>query len=724
FAIQVVVKKFETTAQHVGISESSSHRATKLLKLKSYKCKLIDGLNKESNPGRRSGRSNSAKRVSNNMKNSTIKHFSPFHKRLNSVQNELLVTERNVDLPRALSLVRNDGNVSRISSSSTIERENGLKTVTILGLFEMTNINKERVEGRSELAAAQLAVKHINQQNILPGYQLQLIVNDTKCDPGIGIDTFFHALYMMKNTRVVMLLGTACSDVTESLAKVVPYWNVREVSFGSTSPALSDRQEFPLFYRTVTPDSSHNPARLAFIKQYGWDTVAAISENEDISPIAVNNLVTELELANITCKATLTFSESDFKDQLRILRDLDTRIIIGSFSHAIAPKIFCEVYHLGMYGSDYAWILQGGPSDIWWENVTECPQHQLSAAIESLVLVSSHNSINFCEHCLLELETTNARFLEELEHLSLPVTQFAPQTYDAVWAIALALRGAEHKWNKTAPHISVHEFNYNRNDMAQEFLAQLSDVNFQGISGPVSFSGADRIGISAFYQIQGGEVRKVALFYPWLDSLNLSCPDCRPLVWQGGQVPIAKRVFKLRIVTIEPAAFLSIACLAIIGIILAFAFLIFNLHFRKLKYMKLSSPHLNNMAVVGCILVYTAVILLGLDHATLPNNAHFAVVCTARVYLLSAGFSLAFGSMFTKTYRVHHIFTRSHSGVVKNKLLQDTQLISLICVLLLIDGLIVTLWVVIDPIQRQLQNLTLEISTSDRSVVYQPQAVS
>ncbi|GLV46426.1 metabotropic GABA-B receptor subtype 3 [Carabus blaptoides fortunei] len=92
-----------------------------------------------------------------------------------------------------------------------------------------------------------------------------------------------------------------------------------------------------------------------------------------------------------------------------------------------------------------------------------------------------------------------------------------------------------------------------------------------------------------------------------------------------------------------------------------------------------------------------------------------------RVYLLSAGFSLAFGSMFTKTYRVHRIFIRSRSGVVKNKLLQDTQLISLIFILLLIDVLIVTLWVMIDPMQRHLRNLNLEISATDRSVVYQPQ---
>lgn len=35
---------------------------------------------------------------------------------------------------------------------------------------------------------------------------------------------------------------------------------------------------------------------------------------------AVNDLVTELEQANITCQATITFAESDFKDQLRMLR--------------------------------------------------------------------------------------------------------------------------------------------------------------------------------------------------------------------------------------------------------------------------------------------------------------------------------------------------------------------------------------------------------------------
>lgn len=93
-----------------------------------------------------------------------------------------------------------------------------------------------------------------------------------------------------------------------------------KVSFGSTSPALSDRSEFPLFYRTVAPDSSHNPARIAFIRRFGWYTVSTFSQNEEIHSLAVNDLVTELENANISCAATITFAETDFKNQLKMLR--------------------------------------------------------------------------------------------------------------------------------------------------------------------------------------------------------------------------------------------------------------------------------------------------------------------------------------------------------------------------------------------------------------------
>jgi len=65
--------------------------------------------------------------------------------------------------------------------------------------------------------------------------ELRLIVKIVstlfQCDPGVGVDAFFHALYTRPSTKLLMLLGSACSEVTESLAKVTPYWNIVQVSY-------------------------------------------------------------------------------------------------------------------------------------------------------------------------------------------------------------------------------------------------------------------------------------------------------------------------------------------------------------------------------------------------------------------------------------------------------------------------------------------------------------
>lgn len=71
-----------------------------------------------------------------------------------------------------------------------------------------------------------------------------------------------------------------------------------------------------------------------------------------------------------------------------------------------------------------------------------------------------------------------------------PMSQYAPQTYDAVWAMALALKGAEERWRDTRGplpssggwNVKLDRFDYTRHDMAAEFLRQFSQLNFMGIS--------------------------------------------------------------------------------------------------------------------------------------------------------------------------------------------------------------------------------------------------
>ena len=77
------------------------------------------------------------------------------------------------------------------------------------------------------------------------------------------------------------------------------------------------------------------------------------------------------------------------------------------------------------------------------------------------------------------------------------------------------------------------------------------------------------------------------------------------------------------------------------------------------------------------------------------------------MWILCLGFTLAFGSMFSKTWRVHSIFTnirmdkkaikvRSPFTVTRHSS-QDSKLYAMVGVLLLLDIIVLTLWAIISP---------------------------
>lgn len=59
---------------------------------------------------------------------------------------------------------------------------------------------------------------------------------------------------------------------------------------------------------------------------------------------AVNDLVTELEQANITCAATITFAENDYKEQLQTLKVKNTLELVQFFPTALFIYFFFFIY--------------------------------------------------------------------------------------------------------------------------------------------------------------------------------------------------------------------------------------------------------------------------------------------------------------------------------------------------------------------------------------------
>lgn len=93
----------------------------------------------------------------------------------------------------------------------------------------------------------------------------------------------------------------------------------------------------------------------------------------------------------------------------------------------------------------------------------------------------------------------------------------------------------------------------------------------------------------------------------------------------------------------------------------------------------------------------------------------FPYICTARAWTLMAGFSLAFGAMFSKTWRVHSIFT---DVKLNKKVIKDYQLFMVVGVLLFIDLALMTTWQVADPFYRDTKQMERYVSKFKTKILF------
>nr|KAG5687714.1 hypothetical protein BaRGS_024193 [Batillaria attramentaria] len=163
------------------------------------------------------------------------------------------------------------------------------------------------------------------------------------------------------------------------------------------------------------------------------------------------------------------------------------------------------------------------------------------------------------------------------------------------------------------------------NHFSMNYLSYTSDNTSVLGMGPVEFDEkGGRLGISVLRQMQGDRI-------PRDGALRSRRADFLPL---EASVPIS--------------------VLAGTGLLVALTFLAANFRFRNLRYIKLSSPTMNNVVSLGCGLGYISVILYSLDGRLLSHH-EFGIMCNLRLVVLCVAYSLAFGALFFKTWRVHRI---------------------------------------------------------------------
>ncbi|XP_032219288.2 gamma-aminobutyric acid type B receptor subunit 2 isoform X1 [Nematostella vectensis] len=546
-------------------------------------------------------------------------------------------------------------------------------------------------------AAMELAVEMINNRSdILGGHKMVLHYADTFYgDGGRAVKALFN--FIMQPPNKVMLIGPARTDALMPVAEAAVNWNLLQISYASLSPMFGNNRKYRNTYRIVPSSESNSKAKVSFIKNFGWERVAIIHEySAEMFSLTASILVKELVQNNISVIAVEGFQQKEDTDvsfQINKLKNMDSRIIIGEFSKNGAQKVFCEAYKHGIYGPRYVWIVFGHLDPLLileiqpHVNHVSCSREELKEALQG-VFATAQLDLRQDDNTTIS-GMTATQFMKTMQEEKKKSETYTSFAFDSVWSAAVTLDEA----SKTS-NIHPDKFNYNGTAHASGFRRILEGINFEGVTGPVRFSGEsrERVGTVMIMQLQNESWVTIGQHFTYSDSLDLF----HKIEWQGGRPP-KDRTLEIEELLLNPLPLIVVTwLLAGIGALLSIFFLYFNVVHRGNRSIKMSSPQLNNFIILGCLLCYASVVLFGLDGRFLTLE-RYGFSCNARTTVLSIGFSLSFGAMFSKTWRVHKIFTAAKT--LKKMAIRDIHLFGIVAALVIIDIWYLSIWFGFDSLK-------------------------
>ncbi|XP_029037145.2 gamma-aminobutyric acid type B receptor subunit 1 isoform X1 [Osmia bicornis bicornis] len=579
--------------------------------------------------------------------------------------------------------------------------------------------------GQACMPAVNLALDDVNREkNLLPGFILKLHSNDSECEPGLGASVMYNLLY--NNPHKLMLLA-GCSTVCTTVAEAAKMWHLVVLCYGASSPALSDRNRFPTLFRTHPSATVHNPTRIKLLQKFGWSRVAILQQAEEVFISTVEDLEARCKEAGIEIVTRQSFL-SDPSDAVRNLRRQDARIIVGLFYVVAARRVLCELYHQNLYGKSYVWFFIGWYEDNWFEvNLDKegitCTKDQMRLAAEGhltteALMWNQNNDTTISGMTSEDFRQRLNKMLKEdgydIDNNRYPEGyQEAPLAYDAVWSVALAFNKTMEKLTKQGK--SLKNFTYENKEIADEIYSAINSTQFLGVSGYVAFSSqGDRIALTQIEQVIDGKYVKLGYYDTQSDNLTWRNMER----WIGGKVPQDRTIVRTVLRTVSLPLFICMGTISSVGMVIAVGLIIFNIWNRHRRVITSSHPVCNTIMLLGVIACFVSVFLLGID-GRFVSPWEYPAVCQARSWMLTTGFTLAFGAMFSKVWRVHRLTTKTKADQAKlfmakqkvssiQKKIQPWKLYTMVSGLLVLDIVLLVSWQVLDPLQRKMETFPLE----------------
>lgn len=611
--------------------------------------------------------------------------------------------------------------------------------IVLTAFFSFKDCNSTRVPEATAtyhlIPAALLALDELNNSSsVLSNFHVSLDIRDTQCDGPLGIYQLIDSYVNSPNTSLnLAILGPGCSAVSQAVAGVAGRWlNIPQVSYGYNSPTLaSNRDKYPSLFQTMRfIDLTMSMSTFRLLSHLNWthnigmiyetsemyarviETFVRSSSNstsgfefrngDTVIPISRFAQVTQGPRSKLTGQAMVrAFMNGIVQDKIRV--------IVGFVSEKIGVLILCMARNVTVPSDGFLFVFVGPLSDEWWKDDTFCQLN--SEDVESVLIVSGESIVTNSSTVLTSGRTIRDFKLDYSTRLSTwcsfvydSLDPLAAATYDAVWSIAKALDNVTNQLDFSENY----QYNFT---IYEALLRSLYATDFSGASGQVQFNQkGERVGIDYVLQIQNGSLEIVGKFKPGNEFI-----EGEKFQWFGSLTDVPSDLPSLVNESVPLHILIISAIFTSAGMVYACSMWCFNWKYAKHKILLASSQKLNYIIIVGTFLAYGTIIILTILESPvgqIMSAELFKTICTIRIWILPLSFTLSYGTMFARAWRIYRIF---NDPWLSKRPLRDHHLMMIVMGLGLVDLLYLIPWTIIDPYRRFLSVGETNFSKFSRS---------
>ena len=588
-----------------------------------------------------------------------------------------------------------------LASTAAFNEDKRNISLVVMAPFPDGELTKGWVRGPSLYPAAVIAAREVNNNSgILPGFNLQLIKVDSGCSVASKVTiSFLRDIYENKDHQVVGIIGPGC---TEAALRVSSLTKRSEVSLihvtpTATSPELEDPDKNTT-YATISSALAYVASFIELMTYNKWNSIATLQDEG-----RTYFKQTHSKFKATVDKSKVVFTGSLFKGDQESVIPLDSllssraRIVMVFAGGNAASELLCYAFHRDMIFPNYQWIFHDRTVSQLVKNITkfkvdgiyvECTLDQMRAATKGIILNQFKLEQRNADIVLPLFQKTyndyNESYFEELNGTD-PI-DYANSYHDAVWAMALALH------NASTNGVDLTSYTFNRNNDTKVIAQYLSRVRFDGISGPISFQNVTRSveTVINIKQLFNGSEEIIGTFDRSGDTiLNMS-----------NEGRFIEDLYEEQHVKIHIGMSMLLMLFTIILVVVIFLLQVANSCWHNYHSIKATSPNITHLVFSGCYLFSIALLILSIQEtfvfAANINRIAYAVLCNMFTWCFLVGFSLIFGTICMKIWRVHRLF-KHFSNDRPGYFLSDNALITFVILFLVVDAIICTTWNLVDP---------------------------